>query len=141
MIRRAKPPAGVGEPPLALRFGHGLMPIPEGIFQQVDVLGIKPPPLPPSVESHLARRMAHPIGALPLSRLLGRGDRVAVAISDVTRYSATDRLLPLLLRETDAAGIPRDRVTLFVARGTHRAMTEDELRDAIGPEIDSGLRV
>jgi nickel-dependent lactate racemase len=32
-------------------------------------------------------------------------------------------------------------VTLFVARGTHRAMTEEELREAIGPEIDSGVRV
>jgi len=141
VIRRAKPPAGVGKPPLALRFGHGSLPIPEGTFRQVDVLGAKPPPLPPSEEGHLSRRMARPIGALPLSRLVGRGDRVAVAVSDVTRYSATERFLPLLLRETDAAGVPRDRVTLFVARGTHRAMTEPELRDAIGPEIDSGLRV
>jgi len=85
--------------------------------------------------------MARPIGALPLSRLVRPGDRVAVAISDVTRYSATDRFLPALLRETDAAGVPRKRVTLFVARGTHRAMTIRELREAIGPEIDSGLRV
>jgi nickel-dependent lactate racemase len=91
--------------------------------------------------SHVAQRLARPSGSLPLSRLVRSGDRVAVAISDVTRYSATEMFLPPLLRETDAAGIPRGRVTLFVARGTHRAMTEGELRDAIGPEIDSGLRV
>jgi len=32
-------------------------------------------------------------------------------------------------------------VTLFVARGTHRAMTDAEVREAVGPEIDSGIRV
>jgi nickel-dependent lactate racemase len=89
----------------------------------------------------VAQRLARPSGSLALSRLVRRGDRVAVAISDVTRYSATEMFLPLLLRETDAAGIPRERVTLFVARGTHRSMTEVELREAIGPEIDSGIRV
>ena len=126
---------------MALRYGRGSFPLPDGAFRQMDVLSAKPPLLPPAEESHIARRMARPIGALPLSRLVRRGDRVAVAISDVTRYSATDRFLPLLLREIDAAGVPRGRVTLFVARGTHRAMTEGELREAIGPEIDSGLRV
>jgi nickel-dependent lactate racemase len=107
----------------------------------VDILSAKPPVLPPSPGTHIAQRLARPSGSLPLSRLVRPGDRVAVAISDVTRYSATDTFLPLLLRETDAAGVPRSRVTLFVARGTHRAMTERELRESIGPEIDSGIRV
>jgi len=133
--------SGGEKPPVALRYGRGSLALPEGTFRQVDILSAKPPLLPDSVEEHFAQRMARPIGALPLSRLVRPGDRVAVAISDVTRYSATDRFLPLLLRETDAAGIPRKRVTLFVARGTHRAMTIRELREAIGPEIDSGLRV
>ena len=141
MIRRGKSLSGGEKPPVALRYGRGSFPLPEGTFRQVDMLAAKLPLLPPSEERHLARRMARPIGALPLSRLVQRGDRVAVAISDVTRYSATDRFLPLLLRETDAAGVPRERVTLFVARGTHRAMTQSELRETIGPEIDSGLRV
>jgi len=101
----------------------------------------KPQPLPPSEDGHIGRRISRPAGSLPLSRLARPGDRVAIAVSDVTRYSATDKIVPFLLRETDAAGIPRDRVTLFVARGTHRAMTDAEVRQAVGPEIDSGIRV
>ena len=124
-----------------LRYGATGQRLPEGVFRQIDVLSATLPPLPPSEEAQIARRLARPIGSLPLSRLVGRGDRVAVPISDVTRYSATEKILPHLLRETDAAGVPRDRVTLFVARGTHRPMTDGELRDAIGPEIDSGIRV
>ncbi|OGP79071.1 MAG: hypothetical protein A2Z26_03335 [Deltaproteobacteria bacterium RBG_16_66_15] len=124
-----------------LRYGRKFLPLPEGAFPRVDVLAAKSPHLPPSEEGHIGQRIARPVGALPLSRLVRRSDRVAVAISDVTRYSATEKILPFLLRETDTAGIPRDRVTLFVARGTHRAMTETEVREAVGPEIDSGIRV
>ena len=126
---------------IVLHYGRGALPLPSGSFPRADLLAAKPQTLPPSEDGHIARRIARPAGALPLSRLARRGDRVAIAISDVTRYSATERILPFLLRETDAAGIPRNRVTLFVARGTHRSMTEAEVREAVGPEIDSGIRV
>ncbi|MBP2677919.1 MAG: hypothetical protein H6Q82_984, partial [Deltaproteobacteria bacterium] len=126
---------------IVLHYGRGSLPLPMGFFPRADHLAAKSPPLPPSEDGHIALRIARPSGSLLLSRLVHRGDRVAIAISDITRYSATERILPFLLRETDEAGIPRDRVTLFVARGTHRAMTEAEVREAVGPEIDSGIRV
>jgi nickel-dependent lactate racemase len=129
------------EPRVVLRYGRRSVPLPAGFFPRADLLTAKPQPLPPSEDEHIGRRITRPAGALPLSRLARRGDRVAIAVSDVTRYSATDKIVPFLLRETDAAGIPRDRVTLFVARGTHRAMTEAEVREAVGAEIDSGIRV
>jgi nickel-dependent lactate racemase len=129
------------QPNVALHYGHGALPLPAGLSPRVSLLAAKAPLLPPSEDGHIARRLSRPAGAVPLSRLARGGDRVAIVISDVTRYSATETILPFLLRETDAAGIPRDRVTLFVARGTHRAMTEAEVRDAVGPEIDSGIRV
>ena len=131
--------AGLNLP--VLRYGRSAVPVPEDAFPRPDVLEPKLPELPPSEEKLIAERLARPVGSPPLSRLLGRSDRVAILLSDVTRYSATDRFLPLLLRETDEAGVPRSRVTLFIARGTHRAMTGGELRDAIGGEIDSGVRV
>ncbi len=73
--------------------------------------------------------------------LLRPSDSVAVPVSDVTRYSATEKFLTPLLEETDAVGIPRERVTVFVARGTHRALAEEELPEIVGPEILSGIRV
>jgi lactate racemase len=129
------------KPDVVLHYGRRSLPLPAGFFHRVDLLAAKHQHLPPSEEAHIGSRIARPAGSLPLSRLARRGDRVAIAISDVTRYSATEKILPFLLRETDAAGIPRDRVTLFVARGTHRAMTGAEVREAVGPEIDSGIRV
>ena len=133
--------AGNSRGDILLGYGRGSETLPGGVFPRVDLLTAKLPNLPASEEMLIRRRFAQPVGSLPLSRLVHSGDRIAVAISDVTRYSATDRILPILLGETDAAGIPRGRVTLFVARGTHRLMTKAEVRQAVGPEIDSGIRV
>jgi nickel-dependent lactate racemase len=112
-----------------------------GVFRTVDLLSARPPLLPPSWEAVLQQRIARPIGCLPLQQILKPGESVAVTISDITRYSGTEKFLTPLLRETDAAGIPRKKVTLFVARGTHRALSVEELRAVVGPEISSGVHV
>jgi len=127
--------------PIRLRYGHEEVLFPAAEFQQYEALVARTPLLPASPDTLIAQSLARPVGSLPLSRILRPADSVAVAISDVTRYSATELFLPHLLRETDAAGVPRNRVTLFVARGTHRALTGEELRETIGPELSSGIRV
>lgn len=124
-----------------LNYGRSRVPLREEYVRKVHLLAARPPLLPPSEDAFLQQRIARPIGSLPLRRILAAGDSVAVAISDVTRYSATEKFLPHLLRETDAGGIPRNRVTLFVARGTHRALSVEELRTVIGEEFASGIRV
>ena len=118
MIRRAKPPAGVGKPPPALGFGHGSLPIPEGTFRQADLLAAKSPQFPPSEEGHIGLRIARPAGSSPALPAGPPGRPRRDRHSDITRYSATDSILPFLLRETDAAGVPRDRVTLLSPGGS-----------------------
>lgn len=126
---------------LVLNYGRTAMALRDGAIRNFELVTARPPLLPESDETLLRHRIERPIGCLPLRQLLKPGESVAVAVSDVTRYSATEKLLTPLLREMDAAGVPRNRVTLFVARGTHRALSVEELRAAIGREISSGVRV
>lgn len=127
--------------PVRLRYGRTSMVLRGEVLRGMDLLSARSPSLPRSEDDLLRRRIARPIGCPPLRRILSPGETVAVAISDITRYSATEKMLPPLLRETDAAGIPRNRVTLFVARGTHRALSVEELRAVVGPEMTSGVHV
>lgn len=60
--------------------------------------------------------LAHPIGAPSLEELAASSRRIAIAISDATRDEPRDAMLEALLER-----IPRDRATLVVAAGTHRA--------------------
>jgi nickel-dependent lactate racemase len=126
---------------LSLKYGRNGFSLPDGIFRTFDIFAARPPLCPPSEEALIRQRVARPIGALPLNQTLSTGDSLAVVISDITRYSATEKFLTPLLQETDAAGVPRNRVTLYVARGTHRALSVEELRAVVGPEIGSGIHV
>jgi nickel-dependent lactate racemase len=127
--------------PITLRYGKGTVDLPAPLLREATT--IAPKPVVPAADGAalLRDRLANPIGSLPLRALLRPGDSVAVPISDITRYSATEIFLEPLLAETDAAGIPRGRITLFVARGTHRAQTDAELAAIVGPEMASGIRV
>ncbi|HEY0378971.1 MAG TPA: nickel-dependent lactate racemase [Pyrinomonadaceae bacterium] len=80
----------------------------------------------------LARGFAEPHGAPRLRDTIRRGDRVLILVEDGTRGTPIPRLLPYVLEELHAAGVPNDSVTLLTAQGTHREMTEDELRKKLG---------
>jgi len=76
--------------------------------------------------------LAAPTGAEPLAKLLDRKDRVAVIVSDITRPCPTRRILPHVLRSLGASGIPRNRIRILIATGTHRSHTPAERQMLLG---------
>src|ERR671913_462120 len=83
-------------------------------------------------EAVLSRGFAEPHGATRLSEAVNRGDRVLILVEDGTRGTPVPRLLTHVLNHLHAAGISDDSVTLLTAQGTHREMTEEELRQKLG---------
>lgn len=83
-------------------------------------------------EAVLARGFAEPYGATRLREMVKRGDHVLILIEDGTRGTPIPRVLPYVLRELQAAGVHEDAVMLLTAQGTHRQMTERELRQKLG---------
>jgi nickel-dependent lactate racemase len=83
----------------------------------------------------------HPIGAGKLESLLHPGDRVVILVDDITRPTPAHKILPHLLQCIHGAGVPVEAVTLFMAIGTHRVMTEEELRAKLGNEVRERYRI
>lgn len=83
-------------------------------------------------QSVLARGFAEPYGAPRMNEALHRSDRVLILVEDGTRGTPIPRLLPYVLEELRAAGVPDDSVTLLTAQGTHREMTQGELKKKFG---------
>jgi len=75
---------------------------------------------------------ARPIGAPRLREAVRRSDRVLVLIDDATRATPTARVLPAVFDELHAAGVTDEQVEFLEAPGTHRPMTDDELREKLG---------
>jgi nickel-dependent lactate racemase len=81
----------------------------------------------------------HPIACRPLRECATAGERLAVAIPDITRPLPTSRLLPWLFDEL--ADVRADRVTIINGTGSHRVNTEAELRSMVGDGIVRRYRV
>jgi nickel-dependent lactate racemase len=95
------------------------------------------PSSPPSLENiHEAVAFAcdHPIDSPPLEELTKDADKILLAFPDYTRKTPLPEVLPALISRIPEA---KKRLTLINSAGSHRPMTDDELRLALGEEIIS----
>jgi lactate racemase len=98
------------------------------------------PPLADPAES-LASCLANPVSSAPLAEL-ARGRRSAcILICDITRPVPNQLILTPLLATLEAAGIPRDQITILIATGLHRENVGDELVELVGHDIAQRYRI
>ncbi len=91
--------------------------------------------------AEICRAIDAPIGAPPL-RHAARGARRAVLVADdMTRQTPVRLILPILLDELNRAGVDDDCVTVLIALGTHRPMTDSEIARHFGDEVSRRVRV
>src|SRR5581483_3674054 len=60
---------------------------------------------------------------------------VELVVDDLTRPTPISLLLPPVVAELRAAGVPLGAITVLVALGTHRPMTDAELAERLGGEL------
>ena len=75
----------------------------------------------------IRRALGNPIGTPRLGEIARGKKSVVIVVNDITRPTATYRLLPPLLEELRGAGIGDDQILFLVATGTHRDNTPEEL--------------
>src|SRR2546427_12771914 len=81
-----------------------------------------------------------PIGQSRISDLARGAKDPVVILDDLTRPTPTDRVVPFVLRELEAAGVPAARVTLVIATGTHGAPDSRALAKKAGSEAARACR-
>lgn len=84
---------------------------------------------------------AAPIGSPPLRELASGRSSAAILIDDLSRPTPSFRLIPYLLEELAAAGIPEERVRVIAAVAAHRPLTRDDFLKKVGPDIVERLYV
>lgn len=90
----------------------------------------------PKVERAIEDAIHHPIGGPRLRDLVRSGQKVAIIVSDITRQLPEETILPLLLEELSRGGIQNRDITAFVATGTHRSNTAEELKEKFGGVVN-----
>ena len=92
-------------------------------------------------EAEVRRALAHPIGSPKLREIAKRGQKVAIVTSDISRPMPSYVVLPPVLEELNAAGVPDEDITIVLALGSHRAHTEAEQRALVGDAVFERVRV
>jgi nickel-dependent lactate racemase len=89
----------------------------------------------------LQAALEEPIGTPRLRDIVRPGQKIAIVTSDLTRPTPSDRMLPWIARELQAAGIPDEAILIVLALGLHRPMTVAETEAALSPAIARRYRV
>ena len=94
-----------------------------------------------SADDALAEALRSPLGVPALLDLARDKKTAAISICDITRPAPNRLVLPHVLDTLEHAGVPRSGILILIATGLHRAATDQELLEIVGPEILSRYTV
>ncbi|MFA7160594.1 MAG: lactate racemase domain-containing protein, partial [Kiritimatiellia bacterium] len=112
-----------------------------GLLKNADFLGeiasaSLPPPLKPSdVKAALVSARFEDGMVRPVFDLVNPGESVCIVVSDQTRRTAADLILPVLFEGLRARGCSLRDMFILVASGIHRHPDAAELEHIVGPAI------
>jgi nickel-dependent lactate racemase len=95
----------------------------------------------PDVKNEVVRAIGSPIASKPLRELVKGAKKVVILADDNTRLTPTDKIIPVILDEMNAAGVKDEQITVIVALGTHRFMTEQEILEKFGKEVVRRVKI
>ncbi|MFQ6066021.1 MAG: nickel-dependent lactate racemase [bacterium] len=126
---------------LTLRYKEGETQI--KISRENLIYAIRPADLPgiKDEKGSIRESLKNPISSAPLSEQVKRGEKVVIIGDDVTRPTPRKRIFPVVLDELNKAGIPDKDITVLVALGTHRYMSEKEIEDCYGKKVTERVKV
>ncbi len=124
-------------------YGSGSVTIPLDERQvRAELFGNEVPALP-DIRAAVRRSLDAPIGLPPLRECVGAGDRVALIVSDMSRFwMRQDLVVPHLVGYLlEDCGLAAEDITIVVANGTHPGGDEKALRTLVTDAVFERIRV
>jgi nickel-dependent lactate racemase len=126
---------------MKVRLPYGRQGLEVELPEQAEVLLPKRVPALARPEEAVHQALREPIGSRPLAELVRPAHRVAIVFSDITRPTPNHILLPAILSELAAKGVPQENVVLVNATGMHRPNTREELIAMLGRDVVDRYRI
>lgn len=117
----------------AFEYGSGTVEVPLDEAQvKMELHGNRVPPVE-NIEAALAEAVEHPVDSAPLHAYARPGDKVALIVSDMSRFwMRQDLVVPHLVAYLEnECGISDRDLTIIIANGTHIGGDEAELRTLV----------
>jgi len=104
---------------------------------------LKPAPVKTvdDVREEVHRALKDPVHSRQLAEIVRKGEKVVILADDITRLTPTKEILPPVLNEINSGGVPDCDITLIIALGTHRPMSQEEIAEKYGYEVVKRIRI
>ncbi len=79
--------------------------------------------------------LKQPYGTPPISTLAKGKTKIVVLVDDITRPTPVKEILPTVLGQICSNGVKEENVEVVIGLGTHRPMSDSEIRGHLGPEV------
>lgn len=89
----------------------------------------------PDVGREIRDALERPIGGPPISELVQAAHRVNIICDDLTRPTPVRLILPVVIEKLRERGVSEKNIKIIIALGSHRYMTESELRERVGDAV------
>ena len=96
---------------------------------------LNPGDAPALSDAQIEQAFAESIGTKRISELAKNKKSATIIIDDLSRPTPASRVLPFLLRELFAAGVPKSEIRFVVGVGAHRPISEEEMAKKVGTDI------
>jgi len=122
---------------IKLKYGKGYKDFKISSENIIDILEMKATPACRNPYQLIKQKLKSPIGTSPFSELIKEKNsrNIVIIVSDITRPGPFEQLLKPLVDKILATGIGMNKIRFVIANGTHRKMTEDEMRFQYGDWI------
>lgn len=122
--------AWYGDEELTLNFPSGW---------EVDIL--RPKDAPELSDAQIEKAFAEPIGTQRIAELAKGKKSVAIIFDDLSRPTPAWRIIPFLLRELAAAGVPKSEIRFVAGVGAHRPLRDEDIKKKLGADIAAEYEV
>jgi lactate racemase len=95
-----------------------------------------------NLESAISQSIRNPIGSKSIKEIIrAHGKKTLIIVDDNTRQTPQKIILPILIKELNKYGVSDEDITILIALGTHRRMSEAECIERFGNEVMSRIKV
>ena len=88
----------------------------------------------------VSESIAHPIGTLPLEKIVKPTDKVVIIVDDFARPTPKKEMLTCLIDHLIRFGVTYHQIDILFGMGTHRPLSEHEVEVALGRELFKKIR-
>ncbi len=92
-------------------------------------------------DAQIEQSFAEPIGTERIAHIATGKKSAAIIVDDLSRPTPAARVIPYILQELTAAGVPKSEIRFVVGGGSHRPLTQEEIAKKVGTDIAAEYQV